>query len=87
MGNFLDNTARILATPAIPRRHALRRIGCVLLGAGVFGALTGCNLQCGGKWYCVTTNTCCPSGYGYSCGGECFQDGCPANLPQQSLCS
>jgi hypothetical protein len=91
MNNFIDNTARILATPALPRRQALKRIGCAILGGGILGFLSGCSINClGNQTYCANTNTCCPSGYNLNCGGACYMGasgGCPSNLVQDSLCS
>lgn len=85
--SMIDQAARILASP-MPRRQALRLAGGALLG-GILLALTGCKVctgVCTGSLYCATTKTCCTTGYSYLCGGECYSNGCPANLVQQSRC-
>ncbi len=87
MSNFVDDTARILASP-MARRRALRLVSGALLG-GLLGALTGCNANCLGSntSYCAVSKVCCPGGYRYLCGGGCYQSGCPANLEQTDVCS
>jgi hypothetical protein len=92
--SLMDDAARILAGP-LPRREALRFVGKALFGGvmGMFLLGCGCTKHCtnsGETAYCVSTNTCCPTGYTLSCGGLCYMGAsgsCPSNLPQQSLCS
>lgn len=89
MTKLFDETARVLATPALGRRQALKRVGCALLGGGMLGFLTACNANCLGSnpIYCAVSKVCCPSGTKYLCGGGCYgAGGCPSNLLQTDIC-
>jgi hypothetical protein len=80
MGDFFDETARILASP-LSRGQALRLIGGAFLG-GVLGALTGCGSNGGcknGTVLCAACaqGECCPSSSPWYCDGSCYSSGCP----------
>ena len=90
MGNFLDDAARILASP-MPRRRALRLLGGAIAG-GILGTLGArraqaqtCNPPCTsgrvccswqGTNFCITAgDTCCGNTQGCNSSQQCCTTG------------